>query len=690
MYSSLVIPEISSDSVDDIVGSLSILEISLNSEEFREWITEYHKKDEFNEYLGGYKFFILTAAQILFSDIHTDTGLKLQEDTQYNMAHKKGVPIDDILNSCEKARLLKRMWIEVKKINRIAEWDNIDIFSFKFREIISAIRNDILTRISVKNKMEKLEAIKWISVDKLITFFNDTIRGYPLGALKCDCNDIPLDKIYLDQIFDGYVLTLQFVYYKTLGSDFFNRSILTDLHRPMIRWSSRKDPNIIPSTFIDQSGNIVRSGLPIQFSNRRFSSKSLNKYISSSGIFGINWSERTISELKDDYQPSDKWIACDEMGRRFLNTLKESDSELKRMLESFPDNIMFDGKLEISPYMAGIILPNPSYLENRDEQSKMKQLDASLLWYDMDVLDTLGFHQFNGALSLISLLKGYSVFRKENGKDDSLYIRIFQHPEGVYDDYSFGVLMEVYGSNGIGDYSGWMVFFDCASNSSPKKYSNLKLVESCIGEIKSDVPLDLKTIVIEKDLFKKYLIRKSISPVFETIIIQDEVGNTQQINLPELRKMSKDVFENAKGKLFEYAFSIINKKSNPGNKFDIDITINGEQIDAVMYNDNKIYVYECKINIHKDTLEETLSSINRKVNALKIEMDGYTISPTLVIYSSTPGDRKEYFENQGILVIDNYREKISNDTTYLIGLKSSKKQLLKILDLNMDAFLPFG
>lgn len=690
MYSSLILPIMLKDSVDDVIGSLSILEIALSSTEFREWLNKYHRKDETNQYLEGYKFFISTAAQILFSDIHTDTGMKLGEDDQFNIAHKKGIPLDDIPNSCEKIRLIKRLWIEINKINRIKKWGEIDEFALHFQEEVSEICNDILFRITINNKMGKQEAVKWAIIDKLITFFNDTIRGYPLGALKYECNDLQLNKIYMDQIFDGYVLTLQFVYYKTLGPDSFSKTILTDLHEPLKKWSGRKDPNIIPSTIIDQAGDTVCSGLPIQFFNRRFSSKSLNNFVSSSGVFGINWSERADSELTEDYQPSDKWFACDEMGQRLSNDLKASNIELKRLFESIPNNIMFNGKLDIAPYFIGIQLPNPSYLENRDEGSKIKKIDASMLWYDVDVLDTLGFHQFNGALSLISLLQGYVMFRKENGKDDSLFIRIFQHPEGIYDDYSYGVLMEIYGSKGIGDYSGWIIFFNCASNSSLKKISNLHLIESCIRDIKTDVPLDLETIVIEKELFQKYLIEKSISPVFESIIIQDEIGNTQQIHLPELRKMSKDSFENAKGKLFEYAFSIIHKKTNPGNKFDIDVTINGEQIDALMFNADEIVVFECKINIHKDSLVETSSSIIRKADALKIEKKSYSISPTLVVYSPIPCDRKSYFEGLGISVIDNYREKIFNDVSILTGNKCPKKQLIKILDMDMDSFLPFG
>jgi hypothetical protein len=683
-------PHPDEDSVDDVVGSLAILKTASDIAEFKEWLTQYHGLDNFNEIIKGYKFFIQTAVQKLFFGLHNDRGLNLGQDEQFNRAHAEGISLEDFPNSCEKAKFIKRIWVPVKNINREENWTEIDETMVNLNRLISSILDVITPNIEIKNGMKREEAIKWMTIEWLNIFFNDTIRGYPLGAITYDGHKLPLKDKYLDQVYSGFVLTLQFTYFKTLGDELFYQTNLTRLDRALEEWSGKKFPDGLKGTVHTQFGSFQLENMPLNIANRRFASNNLKRLVTSSRSIGMDWVEKKDDEVDEDITPSDKWLALDEMGETFLHQIKELDLRLKKLYSSIPNNIGFVGKLDIKPFLKDVTIPEPSYMTNKDDLSKMKRLDASLLWYDLDVLDTQGVYQFNGAISLVSLLKGYVALAKENGKDAVLSIRIFQHPEGMNDDFSYGVLMDVGGSMGIGDYSGWLIFFDCASNASEKMRMNLRQIESCIRDIESDVQLDLKTVVIEKELFKKYLVQRSISPVFDTMIIQDEIGESQQISLPELRKKSEDSFEGAKGKLFEYVFAAMLHKLNPEAQIETDFTIMDEQIDAAMSIGDRTTLYECKINVHEDELENTMATIVRKVNIAKQSKKNHIITSSIIVYLSISDKRKKYFEEHGIAVIDDYRNAICKDTKFFVGSRSSKKQILSILDFSVDSFFPFG
>jgi DNA-directed RNA polymerase subunit RPC12/RpoP len=105
------------------------------------------------------------------------------------------------------------------------------------------------------------------------------------------------------------------------------------------------------------------------------------------------------------------------------------------------------------------------YLTKNDDKSLKKQLSMAMLWYDVNVLDT-PLTVFNGVPAFTSTLLGSIELAKGFQDDEPVKAIIFKHPAGMenYFDYSFGIFIQAYTSMGLSDYSGWLVFFDCATD----------------------------------------------------------------------------------------------------------------------------------------------------------------------------------------------------------------------------------
>lgn len=79
---------------------------------------------------------------------------------------------------------------------------------------------------------------------------------------------------------------------------------------------------------------------------------------------------------------------------------------------------------------------------------------------------------------------------------------------------------------------------------------------------------------------------------------------------------------------------------------------------------NKIYLFECKVTIHKDEIGKILKQINRKINALRSEYPEHSIVPILITYSPLPAERKKFFEERGIKVRDGFNKEIENSNFF--------------------------
>lgn len=131
----------------------------------------------------------------------------------------------------------------------------------------------------------------------------------------------------------------------------------------------------------------------------------------------------------------------------------------------------------------------------------------------------------------------------------------------------------------------------------------------------------------------------------------------------------------ARGKLFEY---IVFQWLNADKKIDecfVGRRIQKEQIDCLAFNRKIAYLFECKNAIHKDT-DKLRKRIAEKERVVKNQYPDFKIWPILIVYSTMNIKDKTVFEENGIRVIDNFREKIMVEDIF----SCDRDLLLHLLD----------
>lgn len=263
---------------------------------------------------------------------------------------------------------------------------------------------------------------------------------------------------------------------------------------------------------------------------------------------------------------------------------------------------------------------------------------------------------FSGVPAFVSILVGLV-----NLSEDKVLVKIFKHPveKGKY-DYSYGILVPAFGSTGLTDYSGWLIFFGCATDYSGFGGSLYAQAKSFIDRFKENGAIEVEEIEIEKDVFKEYLKERSESSVFDRVIAQAPFGPSMVIDISKIEEEKRDFQENVRGLLFELMVYKWAWEQGYYDEVKHNCIVNGEEIDIFSKKGDKIYLCECKVTIHKDEISKTSNQISRKIYALGSEYPEHPIVPILVTYSLLPAERKKFFEEQGIKVRDGFNKEIKN------------------------------
>jgi len=110
-------------------------------------------------------------------------------------------------------------------------------------------------------------------------------------------------------------------------------------------------------------------------------------------------------------------------------------------------------KKEISKDVIGNFLK----YDKKIQLNEKEKLDYKLLWYQIEFLDSSKSHIFNGVPTFIQMLIGSAEAKRIFGIDEKAYVCKFTHPDKSVNgnDFSYGVLIEAFGSTEISDYSGF-------------------------------------------------------------------------------------------------------------------------------------------------------------------------------------------------------------------------------------------
>jgi len=250
----------------------------------------------------------------------------------------------------------------------------------------------------------------------------------------------------------------------------------------------------------------------------------------------------------------------------------------------------------------------------------------------------------------------------------------------IHHNYSYGILIQAYGT--IADYSGWLIFFDCATDYSGFGGTLHYEAEKFIEKFLDDGKIEIKEEIIDLETFKKYLIEKSTSSDFEKERDINSLVSDFNLSLLEIKRKNEDFIGNAKGKFLECLFFnwLVEEKIVKYKKIICDYTENNEQIDIFAENEGEIHIFECKYNLHNDEINKIRKQIWRKVNVMN--GSDKEIIPHLVFFSQIRDSERKKFQKEGIHVYTNFREIINN---WRKLNRNSTKAIMNIFDYNNPA-----
>jgi len=466
----------------------------------------------------------------------------------------------------------------------------------------------------------------------------------------------------MSDAFPGYVYGLQYLWYSVIGRDEFLQTCAKDLHLALDKEQVKKYPK--PKSPLEEmleSNNLFGKFTEVKIRKSRHSDKTSEL----SELLKRDRSPRpeVWSALNGFYRPIQEQIVTPRenvlnvtLGITHLLVLKGYS---KKMLKDLLDS----GKVT-----------DADYLVKNDRNSIKKQLAFRMLWYDANVLDPQSV-VFNGVPAFASTLLGSVELARAFRNSEPIKVIIFKHQAGFENqfDYSFAIFVPANTSMGISDYSGWLIFFDCATDHSGFGGSLLRFAQTVLHIAQGIGPVSVSNITVDRELFKEYLKEHSVSSVFD-LMIKEGTGGTMEIGsfsavLGEL----DDFLGKAKGKLLEHTVYNWLRTSNQYNKTACDIWVNGEQIDCIAENGETVSLFECKVNIHKDNINGTLNQIKRKLQSLS---ESRKVQATLIVYELIPAEIKRIFESSNILVIDDFRSVIIKERSF----DGTRKETLDILD----------
>lgn len=129
-------------------------------------------------------------------------------------------------------------------------------------------------------------------------------------------------------------------------------------------------------------------------------------------------------------------------------------------------------------------------------------LDESLLWYDIELLDTAGRKLFTGVSTFVNLLVGAVTTKRNHSDNAPIEVRRILHPGGTgSNNISYAVLIPMYSN--MADYSGWVVSLFCATDYSGFGNAMRKFAEDAILQFSRDIII--KDIDVDMDQFRAYL-----------------------------------------------------------------------------------------------------------------------------------------------------------------------------------------
>jgi len=526
--------------VDDVFGTLNIIRIVSNVEKFKDWLRKEHEIENFEDIFDGYKFFLESAVRTFLHTIIYNYTLNIEEDFVFYRARFVGIHLSKIPNTCEKTILIKNINDHLKLIKKSKNFEELKSAIINFESILNVFWKIYNENVAVNQKIniDKGIALKYLTMFYTYIFLNDTSRFIPHGYW-ISLLDNKINPEQHKKNLNGYKYALQFTWSVLLDKKYYSTSIV-NLHK-VNDWNVEDD-------FIFDLQNHKKE-------------------------------KTTKREDLDSY-----------FGKIQREVIEPIEKELKI-------NFGFTKILYLKKKISKEIFKDLLKAPKEPQLNEKEKLDFNLLWYQIEFLDSSKSHIFNGVPAFISLLVGAAELKNRFSEKEKAYICKFIHPNKSVNgnDFSYGVLIEAFGSFGISDYSGFAG-------------SEHAMAEMFINEYKKRRMIEVREMTIDKNKLKEYIADKITSSKKEEILkILEEESKLRQ---------ERNIVSEAKGLALELITYYTLSKKKIYDLVDWNIKINKDQLDVILETKDDFILIECKVNPNN-------VDINKEINNLKTKLNNY-------------------------------------------------------------------
>ena len=526
------------------------MDILCNVIDFKKWLIEYHNISEDIDLFKGYLFTFDTFARRLHNEIALNNSLQLTSNRILERADFHSEPLLALPNNCEKTILLKNIREKVDIVLETQNWEKLE-YSLKQvkKEIVQPmLQLKIVSEVNTLYPISTIDdGIKYSTMNELLVFFNDTQRGLPHG-------------------------------YPT----------------PML------DNSLWPS--IDNAvTQEQRKHLQKIFEGYKYTVQYLWFYL-----------------LKNDFEKTSlKTIHKTNSWQTFNKYFGFVQNEIVDPIEKrLKVNLGITPTILISADAKDVLKPLFHKNASKYKPNELEKLEQIFQWYEIELVDSSEGVRFNGIPAVVSAITGAIEIKKRNKIKDKTQVVKLIHPDredqrGNRNDYSYAILMEVYGT--ISDASGWLLFFGCCYDHTGTGLSQLEYVEKFLEEYSRKGLITVDELKISKthfiDLMRPYLlsIPKKEKPTDNATLL------TQTRKTANIQKQLHETFDKlgtGRGLLLELLTYFLFDTQDVIS-IDWNCKYDGIEIDALLLTNTELRFFECKKP--NDNLIEEAEKFSKKV-----------------------------------------------------------------------------
>lgn len=555
-----------SNLASQIIPALQVLKIIGNVSEFTQWMQEIHPTENFeaNVFYEGYRYSLTCCLNAFLNDLASDKDLGIENDFLLECAIAEIKPIHQLPNTCEKIIFFKNIKPSVKAIAKAKNYEQTKKAMGEFHSLVTEKFDFILDNhisVSEEIKLEKSIVLNLLLIDfvhtNLVQINNNGPTANAFNPLSTNWTEPDLKKKYLN----GYKYIIQFLWYKLLGKEIFEKTHLKIMHNAdsWRRYKMIKERSPTDSIF-DRLDEEFRLEEQSNFDSYFYwIQKEITEPLSEKYEFPIYSIDMYFQFSKENYKKEE--LFCE-----LLNKVSTKE----------------DLKLK--------------------EEEKIEQL---LYWYPYELVDAEKVGMFYGIPSFNTMLAGTVAIHKPTHSEFSKIVTVkFTHPhldDKEKNDYSYGILID--SKSAASHYSsGWVIYQNACGDYSGFSGAEHRTTEKLLDEYKTKGKIELRELTIPLHKFKEFT--------------NKNVFDNKQLSVLETNKRIPILIQKSRSyilELFTY-YVCTNYYKKP---FEVQLNTNrtsdaGEE-DVVVKNKEEVILIECKLNPQSYDMREVLLKLEKKV-----------------------------------------------------------------------------